>query len=250
MEKSEWFEEWFDTPFYHILYQDRNVEEATSFVQKLIQKLNLPKGIRVLDLACGKGRHSITLNKMGFDVVGADLSVNSIAQAKVHENDRLNFIVHDMREVIPNEQFGAILNLFTSFGYFDEMNDNLKVLKSCHEMLANKGILVIDFMNADNVISSLVETETKEVEGITFAISRKYDGTHICKSISFGHLGRTHTFTERVQALRKADFEKMLKESDFVLKACYGDYELTTFDAQKSERLIIVAEKQKHIEKR
>lgn len=243
MEKSEWFEEWFDTPFYHILYQDRDIEEATKFVTNLVEQLQLKNGAKILDLACGKGRHSITLNKLGFNVIGADLSVNSIAAAKSYENDTLHFVVQDMREPIANERLDAILNLFTSFGYFDDTKDNLKVLKSCASMLHKKGILVIDFMNATKVIQTIVPQETKLIDGVKFGITREFDGTHICKSISFGHVGRTHIYAERVQALKKEDFEKMLKESNFTVKGFYGNYEFATFDEHQSDRLIIIAEK-------
>jgi 2-polyprenyl-3-methyl-5-hydroxy-6-metoxy-1,4-benzoquinol methylase len=242
MEKSEWFEEWFDTPFYHILYQDRDLEEATVFVTHLVEQLKIKKGAKILDLACGKGRHSKTLNNLGFDVTGSDLSVNSIAQAKIYENDSLRFVVQDMREPIPNEKFNVILNLFTSFGYFDQTEDNLVVLNACHKMLEKKGLLVIDFMNSDKVIHSLVPFETKTVEGITFSITREFDKTHICKSISFGHIGRVHAYTERVQALRKDDFEDLLKKSNFTIKKCYGGYELNPFHKENSDRLIIIAE--------
>lgn len=243
MEKSEWFEEWFDTPFYHILYQNRDEEEAANFVAKLIRAVGLKKGAKVLDLACGKGRHSIQLNKAGFEVVGADLSVNSIAQAKTYEKDTLNFVVHDMREPLKDEKFDAIFNLFTSFGYFGDKKDNLKVLSACYEMLNENGLLVIDFMNSLKVAKTLVKKEKKIIEDIHFDISRSADTDYIYKSITFGHVGKQHCYTERVQALQQKDFENLLKKTKFTVKGFYGDYDLTTFDPEKSNRLIIVATK-------
>lgn len=243
MEKSEWFEEWFDTPFYHILYQNRNESEAAAFIQKLMGTLALDKGANILDLACGKGRHAVTLNKLGYKVIGSDLSVNSIAQAKKYENDDLRFIVQDMREPLANKTFDGIVNLFTSFGYFDEKTDNLKVLESCNVMLPSKGTLVIDFMNAIFVSENIVEKETKTLEGITFDITRRYDGKHIFKTISFSHLGNSYSFTERVQALKKVDFEELLAQADFTIDHIYGNYNLDGFDAKTSDRLIIVAHK-------
>src|SRR5690606_34846729 len=99
------------------LYQNRDEEEAAIFIEKLIAVTELKKGAKILDLACGKGRHSIQLNKLGFNVIGIDLSVNSIARAKKYENETLRFAVQDMREAIAGEKFDAIFNLFTSFGY-------------------------------------------------------------------------------------------------------------------------------------
>jgi len=243
MEKSEWFEEWFNTPFYHILYQNRNEEEAAVFIGKLMDVLDIEKPAKVLDLACGKGRHAITLNKLGYNVTGSDLSVNSIAQAKKFENDTLRFIVQDMRKPLKNEKFDAILNLFTSFGYFDDKADNLKVLNACGEMLNKKGVLVIDFMNAIKAAANLAEKETKIIDSIQFEITRQFDGRHIFKTISFGHMGQFHSFTERVQALTLDDFEELLKVGGFTLKKKYGDYELSAFDEKTSDRLILIAAK-------
>lgn len=242
-QKSEWFEEWFNTPFYHILYKNRNEKEAELFVSNLVSALHIKKSAHLLDLACGKGRHSVYLNKLGFNVVGADLSVNSIADAKKHENDNLRFIVHDMREAIPKMKFDFILNLFTSFGYFDTQEDNLKVLKACHQMLNDNGRLVIDFLNLERVINDMQKEEVKHVDGIDFHITRKFDGYHIYKTISFGHTGQTYSYTERVQGLRKEDFEKLLTAAGFSIDAFYGNFELIPFNAATADRLIIFATK-------
>lgn len=241
--KNEWFASWFDTKYYHTLYQDRDDYEAKTFIKKLIDNLELPKGKKVLDLACGKGRHSITLNELGYDVLGADLSSNSIAFASESTKENLKFIVHDMRETIPNSSFSAIFNLFTSFGYFDEESDNLKVLNSVHEMLESEGLLVIDFMNATQVINSLVPEAIKDADGIRFNITKKYDGKHIYKDIKFEDKGETYHYTERVQALTIDIFESLLSQTGFKILRTFGDFNLNPFDKLNSERLIIIAQK-------
>lgn len=241
--KNEWFASWFDTDYYHILYQDRNDAEAKRFITNLTDFLKLPLESKVLDLACGTGRHSITLNELGYDVVGVDLSPNSIKQASVHQNNRLSFIVHDMREVVPNETFDVVFNLFTSFGYFDDTSDNLKVLQSIHAMLSPKGILVIDFMNASKVIKELVTHEEKEQEGIVFNIERSYDGQFIFKGIVFEDKGEEFHYTERVQAIKLENFENLLAETEFEILRTFGDFDLAPFDQNESDRLIIIAQK-------
>ena len=175
MSEKEWFEEWFDTRYYLILYQNRNDEEAKLFISNLTEYLELPAGSKVLDLACGKGRHSFTLNRLGYEVLGVDLSENSIQEADKSSNPNLSFAVHDMRERIPNTTFDAVFNLFTSFGYFTEKEDNERVCLSISQMLAPGGKLVIDFMNADKVIRDLIKSETKTLDGILFRINRKYN---------------------------------------------------------------------------
>ncbi|MFM1914418.1 MAG: hypothetical protein RLZZ531_87, partial [Bacteroidota bacterium] len=127
MSKKDWFEDWFDTGYYHLLYQNRDEREAERFIQKLMVHLNLPASSKLLDLACGKGRHAKFLSDLGHDVLGVDLSQNSISNARQWSNEHLRFETHDMREVIENEQFDAIFNLFTSFGYFDHESENQRV---------------------------------------------------------------------------------------------------------------------------
>ena len=128
MGNKDWFTSWFDTKYYHLLYKNRNDDEARLFVEHLVANLNLVPHAKVLDLACGKGRHSITLNRLGFDVLGVDLSSNSIEQAKEFENDTLHFDVCDMRKSYQKNKFDAVFNLFTSFGYFENKDDNTSVI--------------------------------------------------------------------------------------------------------------------------
>src|SRR5687768_2760270 len=113
-------------------------------MDNITQYLNLPEDAKILDLACGKGRHSIYLNQLGYDVTGADLSENSIEEAAESANDTLHFVVHDMREPF-EDKFDAIFNLFTSFGYFENDSDNILTLKAISESLNEYGFGVIDF---------------------------------------------------------------------------------------------------------
>ena len=236
---KNWFASWFDTDYYHILYKDRNDEEAQQFMDNLTHYLNLPEEAKVLDLACGKGRHSIYLNSLGFDVTGADLSENSIAEASKFSNETLRFKEHDMRHSF-EEKYDAIFNLFTSFGYFENDADNLKTLISIKESLTEYGFAVIDFMNVDYVIDNLVPSEIKTVDGIDFHIKRYVKDNHIFKEIDFEDKGEKFHFTEKVQALRLADFEAMMEEAGIYLLDVFGDYKLKTFYKNSSERLIMM----------
>lgn len=238
-ETKTWYASWFDTPYYHILYKDRDYDEAQLFIDNLNQYLNLPEDAKVLDLACGRGRHSIYLNKLGHNVIGADLSENSIAFAKQFENDTLKFEVHDMRKPF-DEKFDTILNLFTSFGYFPEEEDNVTTLKSIQASLTEYGLAVMDFMNAEKVIKNLVPTEIKTVEGIDFHITRKYENGFIYKNIKFEDKGESFDFTERVRALTLENFETMMEKADIYLLDIFGNYKLQKFHNQESDRLIMI----------
>ena len=124
MKEKSWYEEWFDSPYYHLLYQDRDEDEAQLFIHALAHKLRIPPEAKILDAACGKGRHSKTLAKYGFRVTGIDLSANNIAAARKYEcANALHFEVwrYAARFYRENE-FDYVLNLFSSFGYFAGRN--------------------------------------------------------------------------------------------------------------------------------
>ncbi|NRT12594.1 bifunctional 2-polyprenyl-6-hydroxyphenol methylase/3-demethylubiquinol 3-O-methyltransferase UbiG [Flavobacterium sp. 14A] len=237
--KQTWFSSWFDTPYYHILYKDRNYREAQVFMDNLTHYLNLPEKANVLDLACGKGRHSIYLNQLGFNVLGADLSENSIEEASKNTNDSLHFKVHDMRQPF-EEKYDAIFNLFTSFGYFENEEDNLTTLKAIKESLSEYGFAVIDFMNVTQVLNTLVPEETKTVDGIDFQLKRYLKDGHIYKDIIFSDKGQDFHYTEKVKALTLQDFETMMEEAGIYLLDIFGDYKLKKFYKNESERLIMI----------
>jgi 2-polyprenyl-3-methyl-5-hydroxy-6-metoxy-1,4-benzoquinol methylase len=243
MASKEWFEEWFDTKYYHQLYQHRNEEEAEKFITKLTGFLQVKKHAQILDLACGKGRHSFTLNQLGYHVMGVDLSENSIKEALKNKTADLNFAVHDMRTPLMNRTFDAVFNLFTSFGYFEDVEDNKRVVVSVNEMLVPSGIFVIDFMNAQKVMNQLINKENKLIDGIDFHINRTYNGTHIIKNISFEDDGKYYEYQEKVQCLLKDDFTDLLTNNGFEIKHYFGNYELEPFDASISDRLITIAVK-------
>ena len=240
---SDWFKTWFDSPYYHQLYKDRNDEEARKFLNNLIQHVEAKKGDAILDLACGRGRHSRYLNSLGFKVTGADLSHASISWAKQFENESLEFLEHDMRKVIEGRSFHCIFNLFTSFGYFDHKRDNLEVLRSMNKMLDKHGTAVIDFLNVKKIIHNLVKEEVKTVDGLKFSINRHVEDGIIIKEISFKDKGSRFHFYEEVQAFDLHDFKSMLSETGFTIKRIFGSYNLTTFDEERSDRLIFIANK-------
>lgn len=242
-EHKEWFSEWFDSPYYHVLYQNRDETEAEFFLSKLVAHLNFSPEMLVADLACGKGRHSIYLNKLGFDVIGVDLSVRSIAEAKQAENDRLHFEVMDLRELKFDRKIDVALNLFTSFGYFQSAEEDLNVLNNIHRSLNPNGIAVIDFFNTTYVLDNLVEHESKVIDGIQFNISRWSDSHFIYKKIVCAERQSIFEFTEKVQLISDDKFDELLQQSGFVCEAKFGNYALEPFNKSRSERLILVARK-------
>jgi len=237
--KTQWFASWFDTPFYHILYKDRDHTEAQSFMDTLTNYLNLPEHGKILDLACGKGRHSMYLNALGYDVTGVDLSENSIAYAKKFENENLHFEVHDMCQPF-HEKFDAVFNLFTSFGYFEKDEDNLNTIKAIKANLNDYGFGVIDFMNSNFIIQHLVPEDTKTIQNIKFNQKRYVKDGYIFKDIQFNYKDEEYSFQERVKAFSLEDFESLFEQADVHLLDVFGDYKLRKFDKKSSERLVMI----------
>jgi len=241
MTKRTWFESWFDSPYYHILYADRDHQEARDFIDKLAHHLSFPKGASLLDVACGKGRHAKYLNELGYDVTGIDLSKQSIDYAKKYENETLRFQQHDMRESL-NKNFDGVLNLFTSFGYFEDDDDNQQVLRAFRNHLRPGGVGVIDFLNTPWVSKNLVPAEKIVKKGIPFDIKRNIDERWITKEISFEVDQKKYQFKEQVRALKLEDFENWLKEVGFKIKDIYGDYRLSDYNPLSSNRLIMIVQ--------
>jgi len=244
MQKKEWYDEWFNTIYYHILYKNRDYTEAALFIDNLVDYFDIKEDDKILDLACGKGRHSVYLNKKELYVEGIDLSEQNIGHAKQFENKNLKFSVHDMRDVYKPDSFNYIFNLFTSFGYFDSKEDNLDVIKTAMVSLKKGGNLLIDFLNPYVVINNLVKTETKTIDNIEFNIDRTYtDDEYILKKIAVKDHGQHFEFYEKVKAIRRQDFLDYFERANLKVLDIFGDYELNTYDMEKSNRLIFVVKK-------
>ena len=239
MNKSDWFTDWFNTSYYHTLYKERNDKDAQLFMRNIINFLKIPSSSHLLDLPCGKGRHSIYLNSLGYKVTGADLSENSIQAAKKYENNTLNFKLKDMRKPF-NIKYDAVFNLFTSFGYFENDMDDILVLKNIHKGLRENGLLVLDFLNVVNVEKKLVKKEVKIVDEITFNLQREIKDGFILKHITFTDKGVNHSFSERVKYLTLKKFESYFFEAGLKINHIFGDYHLAKFNPETSERLIFV----------
>lgn len=235
---SEWFGTWFDSDYYHLLYKDRDYTEAEAFVNKIVDYLQPPANALIHDLACGKGRHSIHLNKLGLHVEGSDYSANSIEHAKAFENERLYFFEHDMRLPM-QKKYDYIFNLFTSFGYFNTDQEHLNTLKHVYNGLKDKGTFLFDFMNVDYVLAHLVGYETINKGHIAFDITRELTNGKITKHIKFLDKRIPYHYTEEVAALRKDKILQMMTDTGFTVKNTFGNYALEPFDQKTSKRLIL-----------
>ena len=239
----KWFKDWFNSDYYHILYKNRNNKEAKVFIDNLIEHLNLTRNSKLIDIGCGKGRHASYFNEKGMNVVGIDLAKNSITEAKKNTNSSLQFKVHDMREVFKKNHFDIATNLFTSFGYFENQDDNIKTLNAIANNLKKEGILIIDFMNAYKVMHNLVNQEEKIINNITFKIKRRIEKKTVVKEILIKDRNIKKEFKEKVDLLTLDDFSKLIHKTGLEILNIFGNYNLEKFDKKKSERLILIVKK-------
>jgi len=245
MVTREWFREWFDSPYYHKLYFERNEKEAADFIDRLLTLLQPPPGSAMLDVACGRGRHARFLAGKGYDVTGIDLAPDSIAYARGFENDHLHFFVHDMRELLCANCFNFAFNFFTSFGYFETRRENVNVLRMVHVALRPKGQFVLDYLNARHIMPRLVPNETKTIGSTVYTLNRRCDGQHFYKRIRIEdpELDQPLEYTEKVAVFTLEDFKGMLEPMGLHIRNVYGDYALNPYEPDQSPRLILLTQK-------
>lgn len=245
--QQAWYRKWFNSPFYHKLYFERDENEAKTFLSDLVVHLKPLPGSRILDVACGKGRHSRILADMGFQVTGIDLSPDSIAFARQFENDHLDFFVHDMRLPFRGNYFDYVFNFFTSFGYFKTRREHDDAIRTIAKSLKPGGKLVLDYLNVHYAEQHLVHQEDKKLNGTDYNIRRWDDDSWFYKKISITDptLSEPLVYTEQVAKFSLGDFTDMLSFQGLQVEEVYGNYHFQSYDVRKTPRLIIVAGKGK-----
>lgn len=247
MAAKEWYKDWFNSEYYHKLYFDRDEKEAERFIERLIGYYKPAPGSRLLDVACGKGRHSRFLAAKGFDVTGIDISPDSIAYAKRYEKNNLNFYVHDMRLLFWVNYFDYVYNFFTSFGYFGTRREHDDAVRTIAASLKPGGLVLFDYLNVHYVEERLVHNEEKTIGSTHYEIHRWHDEDFFFKRITITDpaLGVPHEHTEKVAKFSLGDFTDMLSFQEMQVTEVFGDYELNPYHVRNTPRMIVVAKKGK-----
>jgi SAM-dependent methyltransferase len=252
MAEKEWYKAWFNSPFYHKLYFEHDENEAQKFILRLLDYLKPQPGNRILDIACGRGRHSKFLAAQGFDVTGIDLSFDSIEYARQSvqkdsfgEKDNLHFYQHDMRLPMWANYFDYALNFFTSFGYFATRREHDDAIRTIAKSVKPEGILLFDYLNVHYAEERLVHDEIKKIGDIQYEIHRWMDEDHFYKKIIITDpsLDSPKEFTEKVAKLSLGDFTDMLSFQNLQVVDVLGNYELGKYDLRKTPRMIVVGKK-------
>lgn len=245
MTEKAWYKDWFNSPYYHKLYFERDQQEAGSFIQNLVHYLQPAAGSTMLDVACGRGRHSITLAGKGFNVTGIDISPASIDYAKQFEKENLEFYQHDMRLPFRVNYFDYAFNFFTSFGYFNTRREHDDSIRTIANSLKRNGIFVIDYLNVHFSEDHFIHQEEKNIDGVHYEILRWQDAMHFYKKITVRDALLTYPLvhTEKVAKFTLGDFTDMLSYQHLQVQEVFGDYQLNSYHISKKPRLIILAKK-------
>lgn len=242
---KEWYEQWFDSPYYHQLYFKRDEKEADAFIRRLVKHLNPPAGSTMLDVACGKGRHSLGLANLGFDVTGIDLSHHSIKEAKKFEKENLHFYEHDMRQPFRINYFDYAFNFFTSFGYFDQPREHDAAIRTIAQSVHLNGTLVIDYLNVHYAEDRLIHEGDIDIDDYHFHITKWMNESHFYKIIKVEHPGlpEPKIFKEQVAKFSLGDFTDMLAYQGMQIREVFGTYDLGSYHVRNTPRMIMIAKK-------
>ena len=239
--EADWYEEWFGEDYLDI-YQHRDETEAERAIELIATNLVGHRIDSVLDLACGAGRHAKVLEERWW-TVGLDLSMSLLKLARREAKDT-PYVRADMREIpFAAHSFDLVVNLFTSFGYFDDDREHVRVLACVKSALTPGGTLVIDFLNAAKVRQSLVPYDERVEHGTTIEQRRRIspDNRFVEKKITLRERGKE--YIERVRLLSPTDLERMLTTAGFEVAKVFGDYAGRSW-SENSPRTIMFATSQ------
>lgn len=243
LSKAPWYVESFQEDYLKI-YAHRTDEAAQDEIAAIVELLQLDTPCSVLDLCCGNGRHSRALARRGFKVTGIDLSTVLLREAEKRNSEgTIRYLRSDVRQLPFNEEFDVVLNLFTSFGYFEEWEENKKVFLSIHQALKTGGIFLIDFLNPGYVRKNLVPYSERKVDNLFIKESRRIEGNKVIKQIRVEEGQDVRLYDEQVNLFSKDEMSKMIKEAGLYVTHVYGDVAGSNYDPIESPRMIIIGKK-------
>jgi ubiquinone/menaquinone biosynthesis C-methylase UbiE len=241
---GEWFERSFGSD-YMVVYKHRDWDDAVREVRCMMDLLQLPEGVEVLDVGCGMGRHALALADMGYKVTGIDLSDTLLRHAARQDREgRVEWVLGDMRNLpLRSGSYAATVNFFTSFGYFETEEENAEVLRELRRVLRDDGRFLIDYLNPVLVENQLVPHSERvdEETGWLIEETRSIEDGAVVKHIRIQEQdGTQRSYTERVRLYPLEWFAEHLGRAGLRMEAAFGDYSGSRYDRDRSERLIVI----------
>jgi SAM-dependent methyltransferase len=241
----EWYEAAFDR-FYPILYSHRDAEEAALAVKTFGRFLDGKSPI--LDMASGSGRYIEALLDAGHEAYGLDLSGYLLQRSAEEWGHAGRLVQADMRHLpFADGVFGAVINMFTSFGYFSMDTDNLRVFREVSRVLEPSGVFLFDFINSSRISSDLLGETRRKSEGYDIHERRTIEGhgKYLVKhaTISDRDTDEVESIEERLRLYTRDDLSIMFDSVGLRVLGCFGDYRGNEFVEGVSERIIVICEK-------
>jgi len=244
---ESWYRESFGAE-YLTLYAHRDAAEAQANVGAVVELAELSRSDRILDLACGAGRHLHALSEQGFDrVVGLDLSPALLSEAALALDGATGrhapLVRADMRHIPFIETFDAVLSLFTSFGYFSRGEEDARVLGEVSRVLRPGGVVVLDVMNRPRVLSRLVPCDLDQRGGLRITNCRGLsdDGKRVIKDTEVRYPdGSVRRFRESVRLYTRDELIALLHRAGFAKVRAFGSLEGELYTSD-SPRLVLLA---------
>jgi SAM-dependent methyltransferase len=239
-----WYKKWFGNE-YLTLYAHRDDKEAAQVVTLLLSHISLHPRARILDLCCGQGRHVSLLARHGYSVFGVDLSrtLLEIAKFKKNPDARAHFIQADMRFLPAYKKFDLLINLFTSFGYFHEDQQNQLVFHQFQETLKPGAHFLFDYLNSHWIYQNLQPYHKETVGSIVVEQERQIIGDRVVKKIVLHHGDKPQIYHESVRMYDPDTLLEMLTKASLETVKIFGDYTGADFEI-KSPRFIVLGKKQ------
>ncbi|MFA0739933.1 MAG: hypothetical protein DFNUSKGM_000029 [Candidatus Fervidibacter sacchari] len=244
---AQWYREFFDDLYLRVYQPLEAPEKVRREVDFIVKALNLPAGAKVLDLCCGQGRHSLELARRGFQVVGVDLSEALLYEARKRaesEGLSVTFLQCDMREIDFKDEFDAVINMFTSFGYLESEAEDEKVLGKVAQALKSGGKFLLDVVNRDRLVRDFQGREWHAAdEGWLVLEERTFDHLSGRMETRWICVARDGVRYERLSSVRlytASELRTMLEQAGLKVKDLFGDYDGSPY-SWDSQRLIVVA---------
>lgn len=242
---ENWYKDWFSSEEYFNVYNHRDLSDARLLGELILRETRLEKNGLILDAACGFGRHALFFASKGYDVVGFDLSKLFLDRARkeaAESNLNIKLIRADIRRICFKARFDIILNLFTSFGYFESDDENFSFLERSYDFLKTGGWYVFDYLNKTYLENNLEEKTVRKINGAIITEKRRIGKDRVIKEIIIDYGGNRKTFYESVKLYDSKTLQKKFEQIGYKLVNLYGDYNGNSY-AEDTPRLIMFLKK-------
>lgn len=234
-----------------VLFTEGRWENAPAEAEAMAALLGLTPGAEVLDLCCGVGRHALEFAKRGFRVIGVDRTAAYLDEARRRAEEEglaIEFIQEDMRRFARPKAFDAVINYFTSFGYFESEGDDRRVAANASESLRPGGVLLIEMMGKEILARIFSERGWREEDGMIILEDRQVspDWSKVHNRWIVLKNGERREVTLTTRQYSAAELSRLLRDSGFERVDVYGDLSGAPYDMQ-AKRLVVVAHKGKNV---